>query len=105
MQNQHTLASFDTENDVQGKRGGVKAALETWLSIGNTAFVQTDVNWSEVFNTYSGRLRLGYRLNPAFSLGLEGAAVGNANYDAGRGGAFGAPRIIGTFPPRANQSW
>jgi hypothetical protein len=33
-------------------------------------------------------VRLGYRLTPRFSLGLEGGALGNEEYDAGRGGGF-----------------
>ena len=32
--------------------------------------------------------RAGYRLSPRFSLGLEGSALGNQEYDAGRGGGF-----------------
>jgi hypothetical protein len=31
---------------------------------------------------------LGYRLTLRFSLGLEGGALGNEEYDAGRGGGF-----------------
>jgi len=33
-------------------------------------------------------VRLGYRVRPRLSLGLEGGALGNAEYDAGRGGGF-----------------
>ena len=32
--------------------------------------------------------RAGYRLGPKLSLGLEGGALGNQEYDAGRGGGF-----------------
>ncbi len=87
-QDQHLLTPFDTENAVQGKKAGVKAALETWLNIADKAFIQSETNWTEVFDTYGGRVRFGYRLNPALSMGLEGAVNGNAVYDSGRAGSF-----------------
>ena len=87
-QDQHVIQPFDTENSVQGAKRGMKAALETWLSIGDIGFVQTETSWSQVFDTYGGRIRAGYRLNPAFSIGLEGAVNGNTVYETGRGGAF-----------------
>ncbi len=87
-QDSHLLAPFDTENSVQGKKSGVKAALETWLNIADKAFIQSETSWTEVFDTYGGRVRLGYRINPAVSMGLEGAANGNAVYDSGRAGSF-----------------
>lgn len=85
----HTLTPFDDENEVQGERIGLKAALETWLSLGDWAFVQSEASWSEAFAARGARVRTGYRLNPAWSTGVEAAYVGNANYEAGRLGAFG----------------
>ena len=32
--------------------------------------------------------RLGFRASPKLSLGIEGGALGTAEYDAGRGGGF-----------------
>lgn len=80
--------AFDDENAVQGAGRGAKVALETWLRLGDWGFVQTDLNWSQPFAAYSARLRIGTRLNPAWSAGLESAAFGNANHDQGRAGAF-----------------
>lgn len=80
--------AIDDENAVQGAGRGVKLALETWVRLGEWGFVQTDVNWSQPFAAYSSRLRLGTRLNPAWSTGLETAIFGNANHDQGRAGAF-----------------
>ena len=88
-QDQHVIAPFDTENSVQGQRMGVKAAVETWLNIADTAFLQTETSWSQVFDTIGGRVRAGYRINPALSLGLEAAVNSNAAYEAGRFGSFG----------------
>ena len=84
----HDITPFDQENSVQGAKLGVKAALETWLRIGDTGFLQTDTSWSPVFSGYNARARLGWRLSPAFSVGPEVAVMGNATYDAGRAGAF-----------------
>jgi hypothetical protein len=84
----HDLTPFDLENPVHGGRAGVKAVLETWLSIGETAFVQTDTSWSQMFEAYGTRARLGYRLTPSVSVGIEAAAIGNLAHDSGRAGSF-----------------
>lgn len=80
--------AVDNRNSVQGTRFGVKGAIETWLNIDNKAFLQTDLSWSQPFEAYGGRVRAGYRINPAFSSGLEVGVHGNANHDAGRFGSF-----------------
>lgn len=87
-QESHAISPFDTENIVQGGKIGVKGALETWLGMGETAFLQTDMSFSDVFQSYGARVRAGYRINPALSTGLEAAAIGNATYDTGRIGPF-----------------
>jgi hypothetical protein len=85
---QHRIAPFDDENPVQGQKTGFKAVLETWLTMGDTAYLQTDFSWSQVFEAYSARTRIGTRLTPSLSAGLEAASVGNMSYSAGRGGLF-----------------
>lgn len=82
------ILRYDDENQVQGDRIGFKGALETWISLRDWGFLQTDLNWSQPFQSYGGRLRLGYRINPAWSTGVEAAAFGNINHDRGRTGAF-----------------
>jgi len=79
---------FDARNSVQGNRIGFKGTVETWWNIGNVAFLQTDLSWSQPFDAYGGRVRAGYRLTPALSTGLEAGLHGNANHDAGRLGGF-----------------
>lgn len=64
----------DPENSVQGSAVGLKLAAESWFDISPLWF------WSLA--------RVGRRIGPRFSLGLEGGALGNEEYDAGRGGAF-----------------
>lgn len=88
-QDQHVIAPFDNKNSVQGQQRGFKAAVETWLNIDDVAFIQSETSWSQVFETYGGRVRAGLRVNPALSTGVEGAVNGNAAYDTGRLGAFG----------------
>ncbi len=78
----------DPRNAVQGDRIGFKGAIETWWNIGNIAFVQTDLSWSQPFEAYGGRVRAGYRVTPALSTGAEVGLHGNANHDAGRLGTF-----------------
>lgn len=84
----HAIAPYDIENSVQGSKYGLKAALETWLTIGDKAFVQTDASWAQTFQSYSARIRGGWRFNPNWSAGLELGATGNATYDGGRVGSF-----------------
>ena len=84
----HVILPIDVENRVRGERLGFKVALETWLSLGDWGFVQTETAWSQPFGAHNARLRLGYRLHPAWSAGVESAVIGNINYDAGRIGAF-----------------
>lgn len=87
-QETHAILPFDTENSVQGGRRGLKGAVETWFNFRDAAFLQTEASWSQVFDTYGGRARAGYRINPAFSAGVEGAMHGNAVYNSGRLGSF-----------------
>jgi len=84
----HAITPFDEENEVSGGRYGFKAALETWLTIGERGYLQSELAWSQPFHSYNARLRTGYRLTPAWSIGLEAHALGNAAYDAARIGGF-----------------
>ena len=52
-----SILAIDDENAVQGSRYGFKGVLETWTSLGDWGFVQADVNWSQPFQAYGGRLR------------------------------------------------
>lgn len=80
--------ALDDENGFQGERIGVKLAVETWTRLSDWGFVQADASWSQPTESYSARLRLGYRLGPAWSLGPELSAFGNLMPDQGRMGAF-----------------
>jgi hypothetical protein len=85
---QHAIAPHDPTFAASGRAIGVKAALETWLDISKVSFAQLDANWTSAHETYSARLRLGYRLTDALSLGIEGGAHGNVESGGGKGGVF-----------------
>lgn len=94
-QEEHVLAagagspiSFDDENGVQGSRAGAKIVIETWTRLSDWGFLQADLNWSQPFEAYGARLRLGYLVGQGWSAGLETAAFGNLNHDSGRVGGF-----------------
>jgi Cellulose biosynthesis protein BcsS len=85
---EYHLNLFDAENVGGGLDLGFKGLLETWLNVTERSWASLDLAWSSAHETYASRVRFGFRLSPALSLGLEGAAAGNAEYDGGRAGAL-----------------
>jgi hypothetical protein len=73
---------------IRGTDLGGKAALETWLNLGDRAWAAVDLSWASLHQDYSGRLRLGWRLTPGLSSGIEVGAVGNFDADVLRTAAF-----------------
>lgn len=57
-----------------------KGAVETWLNLTDHAFGQLDVSYFTLDQSYSTRLRLGYRLSPHISIGPELRLSGNLDY-------------------------
>jgi len=85
----HVLAPFDPDNSVFGADLGAKAALETWLEIDSQNWISLDISASTVHGgAYAAHTRAGHRIRPELSIGLEGAASGNAEYNGGRVGTF-----------------
>ena len=78
----------DPNNSVQGSEIGLRLQAETWLDISPRLFLSADAAYGTAFQEYCSLARLGYRLRPRLSLGIEGGALGNEEYDAGRGGGF-----------------
>lgn len=62
----------------QGLEYGAKGAVEMWLNLGSNAWTSLDASFTSAHNTYAGRWRLGYRVLPTVSLGLEAGMNGNA---------------------------
>lgn len=83
-----SITPRDPENSVQGSAVGLKLAAESWLDLSPLWFLSVDASYGTAFQQYWSLARAGYRLSPRFSLGLEGGALGNEEYDAGRGGLF-----------------
>ncbi|MGH6825112.1 cellulose biosynthesis protein BcsS [Methyloceanibacter sp.] len=82
------ISPRDPANSVQGNAVGLKLAAESWLDVSPRWFLSVDASYGTAFQQYWSLARAGYRLGPRFSLGIEGGALGNEEYDAGRGGGF-----------------
>jgi Cellulose biosynthesis protein BcsS len=82
------ITPFDPNNSVQGSELGLRLLAETWLDISPRLFLSADASYGTAFQEYCSLMRLGYRVRPRLSLGIEGGALGNEEYDAGRGGGF-----------------
>ena len=63
---------------MQGTDYGVKGVLELWLNLGTDGWASLDSSWTSAHQTYSSRLRVGYRVSAPFSIGLEATLNGNA---------------------------
>jgi len=86
-EDQH-IVPHDPNNSVQGSALGLRLQTESWLDLSERMFLSADATYGTAFEEYWALARLGYRLRERFSLGLEGGALGNEEYDAGRGGGF-----------------
>jgi Cellulose biosynthesis protein BcsS len=85
---EHRMSPDDPETAVRGGGVGARIALETWWTIGERAWTSLDVSWATVHDSYAGRGRVGWRLLPALSAGLEAGAAGNIECDVARVGGF-----------------
>ena len=71
--------SEDTISElVHGTDWGPKASFEIWLNIGANAFASFDASFTTAHDTSSSHARLGYRILPTVSVGLEAAVNTNA---------------------------
>jgi cellulose biosynthesis protein BcsS len=85
---EHDVRPIDLENPVQGRAYGPKVVGEFWLNMGPDAWSSLDASWTSAHQTYSGRLRSGYRIVDDLTLGAEGRIDGNALDRDARGGMF-----------------
>jgi hypothetical protein len=81
-------APHDPSAELLGTGWGAKAVLETWLNVGERAWTAVDLSWTSLYESYSARGRLGWRLTPALSIGLEASAIGNVATDIAGAGVF-----------------
>ena len=74
---------------MQGSAIGFRVQAESWLDLSAAWFASADAAYGTAFQEYWSLARLGSAgVGPKVSLGLEGGALGNEEYDAGRGGGF-----------------
>jgi hypothetical protein len=69
-EDQH-IVPHDPNNSVQGRELGLRLQAETWFDISQRVFLSADAGYGTAFQEYCSLVRLGYRLRPALSLGLE----------------------------------
>jgi hypothetical protein len=68
----HNIAPHDPDNLVTGDEIGFKGVLELWVDIGDIGFASLDASWNSAHDTRNVRTRLGARLAPSWSGGVEG---------------------------------
>ncbi len=86
-EDQH-IVPYDPNNSVQGSELGLRLQQETWFDISPRFYLSADASYGTAFQEYCALTRLGFRARPRLALGLEGGALGNEEYDAGRAGGF-----------------
>lgn len=82
----HDISPTDEETIAIGDETGIKGVIELWLNIGQNAWGSLDLSWASAHNTRGARARLGYRVWPKLSVGVEGGinvdAQGECRMDA-----------------------
>lgn len=69
---------------LQGTEHGGKGVVEAWWSITDQAWASADLSFGSTHMDYGGRIRLGWRLWPELSAGLEAGSGGTAEPDLER---------------------
>lgn len=88
----HVPAPGEPFPPLQGTEYGGKGVVEVWWNITDQAWASADLSFGSTHMDYGGRIRLGWRLWPELSVGLEGGAGGTAEpeleHDTSRVGGF-----------------
>ncbi len=74
---------------MQGSEFGARFVAESWYELSPRWVLSVDAAYGTAFQEYWSLASVGYPVGPRLSLGLEGGALGNEEYDAGRAGGFG----------------
>lgn len=85
---EHWITPLDPVSRIAGRSIGAKIALETWLNVGTSAWLNVDGSWSQVSETTSLRARAGYRLFDDVSVGFEASALSDITQEWRRTGVF-----------------
>jgi hypothetical protein len=81
---EHASGPVDLLLALQGTEYGGKGALEAWWSITDQAWASADLSFGSTHMDYGGRIRMGWRLWPELSAGLEAGSGGTAEPDLER---------------------
>lgn len=84
----HELSPKDPANPVRGSRAGVTGQVELWKNFGSKNWLSLDAGYTDTFGGYRSQIRFGHRVGSRFTVGVEGAVLGNEDYNSGRGGLF-----------------
>ena len=84
----HDISPNDPANSVNGRDFGLLGQLELWRNLGKKSWLSADASYGDAFGSYRAQMRLGHRFGKRVSAGIEGGALGNEEYDGGRGGGF-----------------
>jgi len=71
-----------------GTELGGKGVAEIWWNVTDRAWTSVDLSWGAPHGIYNGRMRLGWRLWPELSSGLEAGSAGSEESDIARLGGF-----------------
>lgn len=77
----HSITPLDPGNRVSGSEIGIKGIIELWLDISRDWYGSLDLAYTTAHVTRSARVRLGYRLEPKLSVGLEARLNQDAQSD------------------------
>ena len=69
------IVPHDPNNAVQGTEIGLRLVAETWYDISSRWFVSAYASYGTAFQEYWSQARIGFRVHPKLSLGLEGGAL------------------------------
>lgn len=75
----HDIAPYDYLAS-NGVEVGAKGAVELWLNLGAQAWTSLDAGYSTAHRTYSARSRLGYRVMPTLTAGIESGINGSSGF-------------------------
>jgi len=86
-----TGADHDPDQPLSTPRGagrGGKGVVEAWWNITDRIWTSADLSWGSLHSVYNTRVRVGWRLWPELSAGLEGGSAGTVDRDIARIGGF-----------------
>jgi len=86
-----TAADHAPDQPLASPRGaglGAKGVVEAWWNITDRVWTSADLSWGSLESVYGSRVRLGWRLWPELSAGLEGGSAGTPDRDIARIGGF-----------------